>query len=106
MQGREQLATLQKCLTLGIRSVLNNAIDIDFTSDMLSDENVLASIEAHLRGQRHIMHDVVDFHEQHQGDGETFDSFYCALKEIAANCDLSSMTVEQQFVIRIITGNI
>ena len=71
MRAREQLATLRNCLTLGMRSVLKNAIDINFTSDMLSIENVLASIEAHLRGQCHIIHDVVDFHVRHQGDGET-----------------------------------
>ena len=106
MRACEQLATLWNCMTLGMKSVLKNAIDIDLASDMLSVKNVLTSIEAHLRGQRHIIHDLVDFHERHQGYGETFNSFYCALKEIAANCDLSSMTVEQQFVIRIITGNI
>ena len=39
MRTREQLATLQNCLTPGMKSVLKNAIDIDFTSDMLSVDN-------------------------------------------------------------------
>ena len=87
-----------------MRSILKNVIDIDLTSDTLPVENVLTSIETQLREQRHIIHNLLDFHERHQRGGETFDSFYYALKEIAANFDLSSMTVEEEFVIRILTG--
>ena len=65
---------------------------------------VITTIHAYLQAQHHQIHDLVQFYECKQEEGETFDSFLCALHKIAANCDLDKMMVDRHFMIRIING--
>ena len=48
--------------------------------------------------------DRVAFAERTQSPGESFDDFYIALRDIAANADLCTFCLDQQLVTRIICG--
>ena len=99
MPMTEQLAALRTSLRLGMQSVIKNALGIDFSSLVVTVDDVLDRIVQYLREQWNIIHDLVDFHECQQQPGESFDSFYCSLKDIAGNCKLDKMSIDQQFVI-------
>ena len=57
----EHLATFRNCLSIQMRSVLKNAVEL--TGDAGIDE-VITTIDAHLRALHHQIHDLVEFYER------------------------------------------
>ena len=55
---KEQLTTLRNCLSIPMRSVLKNAVEL--TGDTTVDK-VITAIHAYLRAQHHQIHDLVEF---------------------------------------------
>ncbi|KAF0312269.1 hypothetical protein FJT64_016997 [Amphibalanus amphitrite] len=61
-------------------------------------------MESHLRSQRNVIVDRKEFHTRQQADGEPFDEYVMALKELAEFCDFCVHCADDRLRDRIVTG--
>ena len=99
---REQLATFRTCLSTDMRATMLHAVA--GTTEARPVDELLDMILAYLRSQRSVAVDRVAFAERVQRQGESFDDFLVALREIAANADLCESCLDQQLVTRLMCG--
>ena len=92
------IALLDDQWTRTLRHGLDTDVD---TSDI---ETILDSMERHLRRQRNVIIDRCEFYRRQQEDGEPFDDFLVALREIAHFCDFCSHCADTLLRDRILTG--
>ena len=100
LPSAEQIACLRTCFTDEMRSTLEHII----AEDSSDPSDVLDKIEKHLRDQRNVALDRVLFEERRQDEGESFDSFFISLKELAAEAELCDHCLEDRITTRIISG--
>lgn len=95
------------------RAMLMGLLDEDWTrvirysltvAEDIPIPDVIKAMEAHLRSQRNILVDRREFYSRVQEEGETFDDFFCALKEVSTFCDLCSECYDTQIRDRIVCG--
>ena len=70
--------------------------------DNLTDQ--LDEIAGHFRRQRNVALHRVKFEQRHKEHGETFDHFYVALRELAADADLCGTCLNDRLTTRIMAG--
>ena len=78
----QQRAMLRTSLSIEMRATLQLAIGID-NDDDITVTAILDRIQEHVRGKRNVTMDRVALEERKQEEGEPFDQFYIALREIA-----------------------
>ena len=100
LSSLEQIACLRTCFTEEMRSTLEHVIG----EDSNSTKDVLDRIEKHLRNQRNVALDRVLFEERRQEEGESFDSFFISLKELAGEAELCDSCLDDRLTTRIISG--
>ena len=98
---REQRAALLGLLDDEWQRTLRYGLNV---SDDTPLDDVLESMEAHLRTQRNVVVDRRDFYARCQQTGERFDDFLCGVREIAAFCDFCPHCVDDQIRDRIVCG--
>lgn len=97
-----QTAALMSLLDDQWTRVLRHGLDVDIsTSDTTA---IIDSMERHLREQRNIILDRRDFFNRQQEDGEPFDDFLVALREIAQFCDFCGHCADSQLRDKIVMG--
>ena len=99
----QQRAMLRTHLTVEMRAVLQLAIGID-TDDASSVSEILDAIHGYVRSKRNVTLDRVALEERRQQEGETFDEYYIALREIANNADLCKVCIDDRLTTRIMSG--
>ena len=99
----QQRAMLRTNLTVEMRAVLQLAIGID-TDDASSVSEIVDAIQGYVRSKRNVTLDRVALEERRQEEGETFDEYYIALREIANNADLCKVCVDDRLTTRIMAG--
>ena len=99
----QQRAMLRTSLSIEMRATLQLAIGID-NDDDITVTAILDRIQEHVRGIRNVTLDRVALEERKQEEGEPFDQFYIALREIANNADLWQHCVDDRFTTRIMSG--
>ena len=99
----QQRAMLRTSLSIDMRSTLHLAIGID-NDDDVSVSEILDQIHEYVRAKRNVTLDRVALEERKQEDGETFDQFYIALREIANNADLCQTCIDDRLTTRIMSG--
>ena len=67
-------------------------------------DSIIAAMLAHLRRQRNPVSDRRDFDTRVQERGETVDEYICALREIAAFCDLCPACYDDRLRDRLVVG--
>ncbi|XP_043223982.1 uncharacterized protein K02A2.6-like [Amphibalanus amphitrite] len=85
-----------------MRAASLHAVGICPHSDNVSSS--LDKIEQYLRLQHNVAIDRVKFEERHQEEGESFDSFLIAIKELAADAELCSSCMDDRITTRIMSG--
>ena len=103
LSAESQKAHLRSCLSDEMRSHIKCALGIS-KDTTLSIKEILDQIENHLRQKRNIALDRVSFVERRQHEGESFDSFYVAIKKLSEEADLCKHCIEQRVVTRIMSG--
>ncbi|KAG0728874.1 hypothetical protein GWK47_031556 [Chionoecetes opilio] len=98
---KEQRAILLSLLDEDWTRVIRYALPV--AEDTLAKEVVMA-MEAHLRTQRNVLVDRLEFYSRIQEEGETFDDFLCSLKEIAPFCDFCQHCFDSQLRDRVVCG--
>ena len=63
-----------------------------------------ATLQEHVRGKRNVTQDSVALEERKQEEGEQFDQFYIAFREIANNADLCQHSIDDRLTTRIMSG--
>ena len=102
LHQKTQTAALMSLLDDHWTRTLRHGLDVNInTSDINS---ILDSMERHLRQQRNIILDRRDFYSRQQEDGEPFDDYLVALREIAQFCDFCTHCFESQLRDRIVMG--
>ena len=86
-----------------MRAVLQLAIGID-NDDASSMSEILDAIHGYVRSKRNVTLDRVALEERRQEEGETFDEYYIALREIANNADLCKVCMDDRLTTRIMSG--
>ena len=81
---------------------LRHSLDINI--DTSSTAAILDAMERHLRQQRNIILDRRDYYRRQQEEGEPFDEYLVALREIAQFCDFCPHCADSQLRDRIVTG--
>ena len=99
----QQRAMLRTHLTVEMRAVLQLAIGID-NDDASSVSEILDAIHGYVRSKRNVTLDRVALEERRQEEGETFDEYYIALREIANNADLCKVCIDDRLTTRIMSG--
>ena len=99
----QQRAMLRTHLTVEMRAVLQLAIGID-NDDASSVSEILDAIHGYVRSKRNVTLDRVALEERRQEEGETFDEYYIALREIANNADLCKVCMDDRLTTRIMSG--
>ena len=99
----QQRAMLRTHLTVEMRAVLQLAIGID-DDDASSVSQILDAIHGYVRSKRNVTLDRVASEERRQEEGETFDEYYIALREIANNADLCKVCLDDRLTTRIMSG--
>ena len=99
----QQRAMLRTHLTVEMRAVLQLAIGID-NDDASSVSEILDAIHGYVRSKRNVTLDRVALEERRQEEGETFDEYYIALREIANNADLCQVCMDDRLSTRIMSG--
>ena len=99
----QQRAMLRTSLSIDMRSTLHLAIGID-NDDDVSVSEILDQIHEYVRAKRNVTLDRVALEERKQEDGETFDQFYIAFREIANNADLCQTCIDDRLTTRIMSG--
>ena len=94
-----QLALLRTCLLPDMQATLGQTIP---SRDKLADQ--LEEIAGHFRRQHSVTLHRVKFEQRHQDHGETFDHFYVALRELAANADLCGACLNDRLTTRFTAG--
>ena len=79
------------------------AIDVHETS-LESVDEILDKIQQYLRQKRNVTLDRVAFEEIKQHHGETFNSFYVAVKKQAEEADLCDHCIETRICTKIMVG--
>ena len=79
------------------------AIGID-NDDASSVSEILDAIHGYVRSKRNVTLDRVALEERRQEEGETFDEYYIALREIANNADLCKVCMDDRLTTRIMSG--
>ena len=90
-------------LCIEMRATLQLAIGID-NDDDINVTAILDQIQEHVRGKRNVTLDRVALEERKQEEGEPFDQFYIALREIANNADLCQHCIDDRLTTRIMSG--
>ena len=67
-------------------------------------DKLLDAMQTHLRDQRNVVLDRREFHLRCQEQGETFDEFFCALKELADLCDFCTHCMDDRIRDQIVSG--
>lgn len=101
-QRDEQLAELRMCLSDNMRALLQHAIGVDNEVDDVN--SILKKIEGYLREQKNVTIDRVKFEERQQLEGESFDAFLIALKQLSGEAELCNGCLDQRLTTRIISG--
>ena len=88
-------------LSIEMRATLQLAIGID-NDDDITVTAILDRIQEYVRGKRNAILDRVALEERKQEEGEPFDQFYIALREIANNADLRQHCIDddREFLIQ------
>ena len=94
---------LHTSLSIEMRATLQLAIGID-NDDDITVTAILDRIQEHVRGKRNVTLDRVALEERKQEEGEPFDQFYIALREIANNADLCQHCIDDRLTTRIMSG--
>ena len=79
-------------------------ITIVFGCYTSSVSEILDAIHGYVRSKRNVTLDRVALEERRQEEGETFDEYYIALREIANNADLCKVCVDDRPSTRIMSG--
>ena len=98
-----QRALLRCCMSEEMRAHLKCAIEIDRDTSLSVDE-ILNKIQDHLRNKINVTLDRVAFVERKQAEGESFDSFYVALKKLASDADICIECRSQRITTQIVAG--
>lgn len=98
----DQLAYLRACFTEDMRAACQHAVGLNPATDDV--DLSLNKIERYLRLQRNVAVDRVRFEERIQEEGESFDSFLIALKELASDAELCNECIDQRLTTRIMSG--
>ena len=93
LPARQQRAMLRLQLAIGI----DNDDDITVTA-------ILDRIQEHVKGKRNVTLDRIALEERKQEEGEPFDQFYIALREIANDADLCKRCIDDRLTTRIMSG--
>ena len=101
MSVPEQRAALLALLDDEWTRVVRYSLDVD---DATAVDAVLDRMESYLRSQRSVILDRKDFYTRPQADGEPFDDYLMALKELAEFCDFCSHCMDDRLRDRIVTG--
>ena len=98
-------------LTVEMRAVLQLAIGIDNddASSVWNMVEILDAIHGYVRSKRNVTLERValkksNTKERRQEEGETFDEYYIALREIANNADLCKVCMDDRLTTRIMSG--
>ena len=67
-------------------------------------QDIIAAMQQFLRRQRNVILDRRDFDSRSQQPGESFDEFFCTLKEIAAFCDFCTACIDERLRDRLVVG--
>ena len=95
------------------RAVLLSLVDEDWHRVLRYGLNVSASsaisevvdaMEAHLRKQRSVLVDRRAFYARVQEEGENFEDFLCAVKELAAFCDFCTQCFDSRLRDKVVCG--
>ena len=98
-----QKADFRSCLSEEMKTHIKCVIDVHETSQESVDE-ILDKIQQFLRQKRNVTLDRVAFEEIKQHHGETFDSFYVAVKKQAEEADLCDHCIETRICTKIMVG--
>ena len=98
----EQISALRLVLSTRMLDTVDTVLGIDEAT--VTPDDILDRIQQHIRTQRNVALDRVDFHECRQTATETFDEFYIRIQGIAALADLCKICLEQQMTTGIIAG--
>ena len=81
---------------------LQHGLDVDInTTDV---DTIIDAMERHLRGQRNTILDRRDFYRRQQEDGERFDDYLIAVREIAQFCDFCTECFDSHMRDKIVMG--
>ncbi|KAK3868203.1 hypothetical protein Pcinc_026391 [Petrolisthes cinctipes] len=97
----QQKAILTSMLDDEWNRTLRYVVDV---ADGAQLEEVLDAMEAHLRGQRNVIVDRREFYSRVQQQGEAFDDFLCAIKEMVNFCDFCDHCIDNRLRDRIVVG--
>ena len=103
MSPEQQRLAFRKCLDPEMRTTVRARLGIADDS-ALSVNEMIEKIREWLREQRNIVRDKVAFQERKQKEGESFNKFFVALNDIAANCNLCKYCSDDRFITSIIAG--
>ena len=86
-----------------MRATLQLAIGID-NDDDITVTAILDRNKEHVRAKRNVTLARVAIEERKQEEGEPFDQFYIALRDIANNADLCQLCIDDRLAKRIMSG--
>ena len=81
--------------------VLRYGLNVSAGSDI---SVVVDAMEAHLRKQRSVLVDRRAFYARVQEEGESFEDFLCAVKELAAFCDFCTQCFDSRLRDKVVCG--
>ena len=102
----KQLATFRSFLSNGMRATLTQVIGVPehTEDDPLTVTVLLDLIQAHFRSKRNIALDWSDFYKRVQKEGEDFDSYLVAIKNIARDAELCNICLDRHLAARVMSG--
>ena len=111
MTEEQQRALLYQNLSQDMRRVLDHAVVLDPAVDKTPNA-ILDKIEEHVRKKRNVTVDLVAFDNRRQRQGETAENYLVAIKELAADADLTAghcqdcrkACLERRLTARLISG--
>ena len=100
---RIQLAYLRRCLDSDMKEMLIHSLGVSVNSAMpLCD--IIQLIDNHMRRQRNQTLRRQQFNQCRQAQGQSFDTFYVRLKQMAADADLCRHCLDDRLLDGIISG--